>query len=410
VNGALALRGIGKAYRRYPGRWSRLREWLTGQPQHQRCWTLRDIDLAVQPGEAVGLVGMNGAGKSTLLRIITGTTTATTGEVRVGGRVAALLELGMGFHPDFSGRQNVWMAGQLQGLSEAELQGLFPAIEAFAEIGDYMDQPLRVYSSGMQVRLAFAVATAVRPDVLIVDEALAVGDAYFQHKSFGRIREFRDQGTTLLLVSHDRQAIQSLCSRVVLLDGGRVLRDGEPEATLDFYNGLMADRQNHAIEQSPEADGRTLTVSGSGAARILSVTLHDGQGAAVETVRVGQAVDLRVRVAVHHDLPELVLGYQLRDRLGHVVFGTNTWYTGAVRRDLPAGQQLEFSLRFEARLGAGSYSVSVALHAASSHVVANYEWRDLALVFEVVNVDQQTFVGSAWLPPTIGCRVTDNNA
>ena len=199
---ALVVSNIGKAYKRYPGKWARVREWVTGRPGHQQTWVLRDVSFSVSLGEAVGIIGVNGAGKSTLLKIITGTTQPTEGNVRVQGRVAALLELGMGFHPDFTGRQNVFMAGQLLGLRVDEIAGRMSEIEAFAEIGGYIDRPVRLYSSGMQVRLAFSAATAVRPDILIVDEALSVGDAYFQHKSFERIRQYRQAGSTLLIVSH----------------------------------------------------------------------------------------------------------------------------------------------------------------------------------------------------------------
>nr|EJJ8492468.1 ABC transporter ATP-binding protein [Escherichia coli] len=169
---------------------------------------------------------MNGAGKSTLLKIITGTTAPTHGNISVKGRVAALLELGMGFHPDFTGKENVFMSGQLMGLTSAEIDELMPDIEAFAEIGDYINQPVRTYSSGMQVRLAFAIATAVRPQLLIIDEALSVGDAYFQAKCFNRIRNFKKRGTTLLIVSHDQAAIANICTRAILLDKGRVVADG----------------------------------------------------------------------------------------------------------------------------------------------------------------------------------------
>ncbi|MEI6181414.1 MAG: ATP-binding cassette domain-containing protein, partial [Chloroflexales bacterium] len=180
----------------------------------------------------VGIVGINGAGKSTLLKMITGTTQPSAGSVHMTGRVAALLELGMGFHPDFTGRQNALMAGQLLGLSTHEIEQLMPEIEAFAEIGEYLDQPVRVYSSGMQMRLAFSVATARRPDILIVDEALSVGDAYFQHKSFERIRAYGKQGTTLLIVSHDKGSIQGICDRAILLDAGRLSMEGAPDAVM----------------------------------------------------------------------------------------------------------------------------------------------------------------------------------
>lgn len=210
---------------------------------------LQDINFTVNPGEAVGIIGINGAGKSTLLKMITGTSQPTKGNVHISGRVAALLELGMGFHPDFTGRQNVYMAGQLMGLHADDISKLMPKIEAFAEIGDYLDSPVRLYSSGMQMRLAFSVATSIRPDVLIVDEALSVGDDYFQHKSFERIRDFRRQGTTLLIVSHDKQAIQSMCDRAILLNAGRIEMEGEPEAVMDYYNALLAAKQNQKVEQ-----------------------------------------------------------------------------------------------------------------------------------------------------------------
>ena len=199
---ATELFNLGKAYKRYPSRWARLAEWLRpGAPvRHELLWVLRGLDLRVPQGQALGIIGRNGAGKSTLLKMVTGTSTPTEGSVQMRGRVAALLELGMGFHPDFTGRQNAVIAAQLLGLSEGEIAAALPGIEAFAEIGHYIDEPVRTYSSGMQVRLAFSVATALRPDVLIVDEALAVGDVYFQHKCYGRIREFRAAGTTLLFV------------------------------------------------------------------------------------------------------------------------------------------------------------------------------------------------------------------
>jgi len=187
--GSIIVNNLDKGYKHYPTRWSRLREWLhpRGKAYHSMHWVLQGISFEVRPGEAVGIIGINGAGKSTLLKMIVGTTRPTSGSIHVTGRVAAMLELGMGFHPDFTGRQNVFMAGQLLGYSVEELTRLMPEIEAFAEIGEYIDQPVRVYSSGMQMRLAFSVATATRPDVLIVDEALSVGDTYFQHKSFDRL-------------------------------------------------------------------------------------------------------------------------------------------------------------------------------------------------------------------------------
>lgn len=401
--GTITVTNLGKAYKQYPTRWARLAEWLDprDKPRHHLHWVLKDINFTVQPGEAVGIIGINGAGKSTLLKLITGTTQPTTGSVQMTGRVAALLELGMGFHPDFTGRQNAFMAGQLLGMDSETIARLMPEIEAFAEIGEYIDQPVRVYSSGMQMRLAFSVATAIRPDILIVDEALSVGDAYFQHKSFGRIREFRKQGTTLLIVSHDKQAIISICDRAMLLSAGQLAMQGEPEAVMDYYNALLADHQNQQVQQVVRDDGKVQTVSGTGEATVQDICLLDDAGQRLEVVDVGQAVTLRVDVKVHADIDRLVLGYGIKDRLGQVMYGTNTDLTRQPLDHVKAGTVVRYDLRFAANLGPGTYSVQTALVSTDTHLVNNYEWRDLALVFNVVNMNKHYFAGVAWLPPVI---------
>lgn len=403
---AVIVEGLGKAYRQYPSRWARLAEWMwpRSTPRHQLHWVLRDLDFSVQPGEAVGIIGMNGAGKSTLLKMITGTTVPTTGTVQTSGRVAALLELGMGFHPEFTGRQNAVMAAQLLGYSRVDIEALMPAIEDFADIGDYLDQPLRVYSSGMQMRLAFSVATARRPDVLIVDEALSVGDTAFQHKSLERIRAYRDQGTTLLLVSHDRLAIQSICNRAILLNGGRIAMQGEPEAVMDYYNALMADPSGLNVTQSVDGNGRLQTRSGTGEASLEQVVLQDTARAPVEFVAVGQPVQLVVTVVINQPVANLVCGYMIKDRLGQPVYGSNTSHLGLELTSLSAGQRLRLQFDFAAHLGEGEYSVAVALHSADTHLEANYDWRDLVLTFKVINRDRPPFVGVAWLPTTVQCH------
>jgi lipopolysaccharide transport system ATP-binding protein len=401
--GRITVTHLGKAYKQYPTRWARLREWFSpGQRQHhQTKWVLRDINFVVQPGEAMGIIGINGAGKSTLLKLITGTTTATTGSVVMNGRVAALLELGMGFHPDFTGRQNVFMAGQLLGMSNADIAQHMESIEAFAEIGEYIDQPVRVYSSGMQMRLAFSVATAVRPDILIVDEALSVGDIYFQHKSFDRIRAFRQQGTTLLIVSHDKQSIQSICDRALLLNAGQLAMEGKPEAVMDYYNAMLAEHQHQEIKQLQIGDGKVQTISGTGEARLRDIVLMDMQGQPLEVVAVGQEVQLRVRVQCIQALPELVLGYMIKDRLGQAVFGTNTYHHGQTMDNLRSGQVVEFLISFRANLGPGTYSVAIAAHSQDNHLANNYEWRDQALMFNVINLHEKEFLGLSWMPPSI---------
>ena len=401
--GTITVTDLGKAYKQYPTRWSRLAEWVSPRhkARHSLKWVLQDINFTVNPGEAVGIIGINGAGKSTLLKMITGTTQPTTGGVHITGRVAALLELGMGFHPDFTGRQNTFMAGQLLGYSVEEIARLMPEIEAFAEIGDYIDQPVRVYSSGMQMRLAFSVATAHRPDVLIVDEALSVGDAYFQHKSFERIREFRKQGTTLLIVSHDKGAIQSICDRAILLNAGKLAMEGEPEAVMDYYNAMLADNQNQTVKQEVTVNGKIQTISGSGEATVADIALLDVNGNRVEMVDVGQSVMLQVLVKTNCYIERLVLGYSIKDRLGQVVYGTNTDLKQQPLEHVPAESFLRFDIAFPANLGPGNYSIQTALCSTDTHLVSNYEWRDLALIFNVINIDKPHFVGVAWIDPTI---------
>ncbi len=401
--GAIVVDHVGKAYKQYASRWARLAEWVLPfvKTKHQLHWVLQDISFKINAGEAVGIVGVNGAGKSTLLKMITGTTAPTTGHVHTLGRVAAMLELGMGFHADFTGRQNAYMSGQLLGYSVDEITALMPKIEAFAEIGDYMDQQVRVYSSGMQMRLAFSVATAHRPDILIVDEALSVGDAYFQHKSFERIREFRREGTTLLIVSHDRSAIQGICDRAILLDAGRLAMEGDPESVMDYYNALLAKRENKTVRQEVNAQGKIQTTSGSGEAVVEKVMLLNEAQEPIEIVGVGQHVTLRVEIQVNEALPELVLGYMIKDRLGQSIFGTNTHFLQQTLVHVESNQKFVYLFSFPMMLGEGTYSIATALHSSDTHISKNYEWRDLALIFNVVNVEQSRFVGAAYMPPKV---------
>lgn len=402
----ITVTNLGKAYKKYPNKLSRLLDWIIpGQPKrHELKWVLKDINFIVNPGEAVGVVGMNGAGKSTLLKIITGTSGPTLGKVGINGHVSALLELGMGFHPDFTGRQNIYMAGQLLGISNQEIQQLMPEIEDFSEIGDYMDQPVRIYSSGMQMRVAFAVATARRPEVLIVDEALSVGDAYFQHKSFARIRKFRELGTTLLIVSHDRNAIQSICDRVILLDQGRVIKDSYPEEVFDFYNALIAENENNRVQLNKLDDGRTQTTSGTGEARVEEINLVNSDGLIADHIGVGEEVEIRVKIKVYHPIETLVFGFGIKDRLGQVMYGTNTWHTEQVIHKPMPGSEYLVTLAFPANFGVGSYSVQTALVDRDTHLTANYEWRDMALLFNVININKKHFAGCMWNEPNISIR------
>jgi len=249
------------------------------------------------------------------------------------------------------------------------------------------------------MRVAFAVATAFRPEILIVDEALSVGDAYFQHKSFNRIREFQKQGTTTLIVSHDRSAIQVLCDRAILLENGIIIKDGNPEGVMDFYNALIAEKENATVKVEPHESGKVQTVSGTGDARVISVALLNTNREPIEFVNVGEDVLLRIRIKINTAMPDLTLGYKIKDRLGQSIFGTNTHLLNEKILSAVPGNELEFMFKFQVNLGIGTYSVTTALHAADSHLVANYEWKDLALIFQVININKPQFEGMVWLPP-----------
>jgi homopolymeric O-antigen transport system ATP-binding protein len=398
----LSVQNLGKSFRSYRSELQRFARWfgIPIKPSAEH-WVLRYINFDIQPGEAIGIIGQNGAGKSTLLKMITGTLQPTEGKVTINGRIAAILELGMGFNPELTGRQNVFHAAGLMGFSAEQIEQALPDIEAFAEIGEYFDQSVRTYSSGMQMRVAFAVATAYRPEILIVDEALSVGDTYFQHKSFSRIREFQEQGTTLLIVSHDRGAIQSLCDRAILLEAGTVIKDGKPEEIFDFYNALIAEKENSTVEVKQLENGKTQTSSGTGEARVEEIGLYNSNDEVIEFVGVGDHVKLRIKVKVYEPIESLVLGYGIKDRLGQVMYGTNTWHTKQVIENPKVGEQYEFVLKFPAIFGVGSYSVQTALVDKDTHLTANYEWRDMALVFSVINVDKTHFAGCLWNEPDI---------
>lgn len=374
---------LGKAYKQYPSRWSRLAEWLTPgtNPHHYLHWVLQDINFTVNPGEAVGIMGVNGAGKSTLLKMITGTTQPTTGSVQINGRVAALLELGMGFHPDFTGRQNAFMAGQLLGYSVEEISRLMPEIEAFAEIGEYIDQPVRVYSSGMQVRLAFSVATMARPDILIVDEALSVGDAYFQAKCYKRIGEYKAAGMTLLLVTHGPGEIVKHCDRGILLKNGRVSADGRSRDISNLYlDALFGKKPNpegssHETNPNLAWDGATDEFHtrpgyhkeehrwGQGGAAILDYLVITEDRRYPSRITSNAPVDFYFKVRFDRDFSNVVPGFLIKTLEGIFLYGSNSFLAtqGTQHISACAGEIQVFKFSLPLALNEGDYLFSFGI-------------------------------------------------
>jgi ABC-type polysaccharide/polyol phosphate transport system ATPase subunit len=316
-------------------------------------WALRDVSFVVGPGEAVGLVGRNGSGKTTLLRLLAGIVKPTSGSVAVGGRVGSLLELGAGFHPDFTGRENVYLNGSVHGLGRRAVRELMDEIVAFAELEEFIDLPVRTYSSGMAMRLGFAIAAHIRADVLLLDEVFAVGDEEFQRKCFGKIFEFKQRGGTIVFVSHDAAAVERLCERALLLRAGRLEFDGSTqEAILRYHRALAAERD-------PAERAAGLREWGTGEARVAGVELLDGDGEERRQFLPGEPLVLRVRIAGAADVDPPVLGWEIRGESGLLLAGgvqaTDEigWEPGAdeavVRFDV---ERLPFADgRFHVRLG-----------------------------------------------------------
>ena len=395
---ALRVEKVSKQYRIYERPGDRLKESLTRGliRRHKEFWALRDVDFAIDAGTTVGIVGPNGCGKSTLLQIISGTLAPTHGDVWHEGRVAALLELGAGFDPEFTGVENVFMNASLLGLTRRETETLFPAIERFAEIGPFLYQPVKTYSSGMYVRLAFAIAASVEPDILIIDEALAVGDAVFQHRCLRRINELHERGATVLFVSHDAAAVRALCSRAIMLRSGSVIADGKPADVLNLYQKIIMER-----EQAYDAESVALSSTddswsdeslaplscayrhGDGSAEILGAELTDSSQARVEIVDTGEPLTLRLVVRFNQDVDDPVIGFLLRNSHGIHAYGTNTKEQqiefGAVR----AREVIEVNFAFDCWLGVGQYTISLAVHSREGQA---YDWLDAALFLRIMSV------------------------
>ena len=398
----LSVQNICKTYLDYESNFKRFASWFSKNKEEKNVKTvLKDVSFDVGAGEVVGLIGQNGAGKSTLLKIISHTLKPSSGRVTSSAKISSILELGMGFHGDLTGRQNAYQSCSLMGYSKEQIDEIIAYIEDFSEIGEYFDYPVRIYSSGMQMRLAFSVVTANRPDILIIDEALSVGDVYFQHKSFDKIKEFKSLGTTLIIVSHDSGAIKSICDRVILLEKGKILKDGEPEAVLDYYNALISKKQDVQISQITLQNGKTATISGNKKACIKNVEILDATGKKIQNLEVGKKIKLKVTVQANENLPSLVLGYQIKNRFSQVVYGTNTYHLKQALKNLKKGEEYDFSFEFDANLGVGSFSVTLALHDSDNHLQNNYEWRDNAIIFNVVNFSKPDFVGLAYLEPSL---------
>ena len=404
----IAARGLSKAYRIYRRPGDRVKELVLGRRYHEDFWAVRDVELSVARGETVGVIGRNGSGKSTLLQLICGTVRPSGGEVEVRGRVGALLELGAGFNPEFTGRENVWVNAAVLGLSDREIAARFEAISAFAGIGAYMDQPVKHYSSGMYARLAFSVCAHVDADILVVDEALSVGDGAFQQKCMRFLAEFRRRGA-VLFVSHDSRMVTSLCDRVLWLDRGVVRATGAAREVCRQYQSALAedlfpvadeaDREvpvgMEPVRDSRWGDANVIELDdfdpqapwyGHGGAVIEDARFHDPHGGRLRTVVGGTEVELRIRCRAERLLTRPIVGFILRDRLGQNLAGDNTHlsYWSDPPRIAP-GQAFTASFRFQMPyLAVGDYSLapSIIEGIQSDHI--HLQWIEDAIWLRVL--------------------------
>lgn len=414
---AIEARHISKMYRVYDSPAARLKEILAFNrtPHHREFWALDDVSFTVPRGGALGIIGVNGSGKSTLLEIAAGTLEPTRGELIRRGRTAALLALGAGFNPEFTGRENVFLSGEILGQSLEEMQRSLPEIERFAEIGNFIDQPVKTYSTGMFLRLAFSVAIHIHPEILIVDEVLAVGDAVFVNRCIRKFDEMRQRGVTVVLVSHDLALVKQLCDQAILLSKGKVLAAGTPGDVVNRYNGLVLERQQQYMDQQNQANRVALAAGeappaqslpveysfrhGDGQAMIVTVELSNDSGAPVRAVRAGEGVTVRVVAHFSSPHPHPVVGIMIRTRIGTEVYGTNTMLENCAPGPMQKGDHCEVMFRFVCRLIPQEYTLTVATQSADG---TSHDWLDDVLTFQVVDTPRRA--GIANLEAVVSCR------
>ena len=382
----ISVQNVSKVYHLYQHPFDRvLDSFALGNRRSAEFWALRNINLHVDKGEVVALVGPNGSGKSTLLQIISGILQPSGGRVLCTGRIAALLELGAGFNAEFSGRDNVYLNGEIMGLSRKEMDRAFPQIETFAEIGKFIDRPVKEYSTGMYVRLAFSTAIHIDPEILIVDEALAVGDAIFAGRCIQKFEELRQRKVTVLLVSHDLGLVKRLADRAAFMLEGKIVMEGTPKDAVNQYVGYVLDRERSAEKQSGANEGIAAKSSfrhGDGASRIVDVRLLNGAGEPCRAFRPGESLMVRVRAVYRQTVADPVVGILIRNRIGMDVFGTNTRLEGIDLGPMQSGEALEVEFEVDCLLSRQEYTLTVATQYRNG---LSQDWLDDVLDFQVVD-------------------------
>jgi lipopolysaccharide transport system ATP-binding protein len=391
----LEVENVCKEFKLYSRPWHRLKEIVLRRSFHRTHRALDNVTFRVQSGETLGILGRNGAGKSTLLKMLNGVLLPDAGQIRITGRVTGLLELGTGFDPNLSGLQNIIGNGLLLGMTRQQIDERRDAIVEFSELGPFIHEPIRTYSSGMNMRLAFSIAIHADPDTFLIDEALSVGDGHFQQKCMRRIKEFRAKGGSIIFVSHDLNAVKMICDRAIVLSGGKVVADGHPEDAVNIYNQLLgADDEDYSERAPVEQHGY-----GSRQAYMDGVTFI-GENSQSSILASGDNGLLDVAIAADHDLDDVSLGLMIRDRFGQDIFGTNSHYLNFPIA-MKAGERRTLRYRFPMRLAPGKYTITLALHDGADHTTNCYHWHDNAIGFEVAGITGTFFGGICDLAPTL---------
>lgn len=397
MNKILEVKNVSKTYKMYDNNFDRLKEVFTKKSYHKEFIANKDISFDLFEGETLGIIGVNGAGKSTILKIIAGVIKATSGEILRHGRVTALLELGTGFNPEMTGYENIFLNGTLIGMTRKECQEKANDIIEFSELGDYINEPIKTYSSGMSMRLAFSIAIFSEPQVLIVDEALSVGDAHFGAKCTRALRERKEKNMSIIYVSHDLNSLKLLCDRVILLNHGEVAKEGDPEDVINSYNFLISklndSDENMQIKNADNSSFGTFDVE------IKNVSIK-GENSKSNTISSGEIATINILIFSKIDIDNMTIGIMIRDRFGQDIYGTNTFHQ-AVTIDFKKDKEYSCQYRMPLNIGTGKYSITVAVHSEDTHLEHCSHWLDYAEDFEIAGVIGNMFIGICKLEPEI---------
>lgn len=420
----IQVQGVSKKFKIYATPADRLKEKLLRRPCHHEYSALSNISFEVQPGETLGIIGENGAGKSTLLKILSGVLLPDTGSVEVTGKVTGLLELGTGFNPELTGLQNIFMNGTFLGMTHEEIEAKKVTIIEFAELGDFINEPIKTYSSGMLMRLGFAIAIHADPECFLVDEALSVGDAYFQHKCMRKINEFKEQGGSIIFVSHDTNAVKILCDSAMMLDGGRMIDYGEPKDVVDFYQGIILKRTHQGGEEVkvrkiqkekknlPERENNFHNIrgieTGTGEVELLSCTLLNEEGKEASYILGETKLTIICRYLVHKDLHDPHYGFIIRNSFGVSISETNTYCMGMKMPPVKNGESVEISFSMNVPLVPGDYSISLGV-AENGYDRGSFEQylflaHDVEIIKVITNEASIYFGGVFNINPTVSIR------